>query len=357
MKFDNSKDRIENFRIWYMENRDKYVATGEYVLDRILRYLKEQKINVAYYNTRAKSIDSAYEKAKKQIKQGDEYILKYSDPKNEIMDFSGVRIVVYLPSELDDISCAIERLFENCIKYEDSEDKAERLGKDKVGYLSIHYVIEVNTSQPEYAHLNGMKCEIQVRTVLQDAWAQIFHDRVYKGSLENVSNVDIERKINLLSGNLELIDNQINEIVAYFDNKNGNLDAKSYQELLNEQISEKTLMKYCSLLLQGKVEKFYSFDQIYELLQAYGISTIRELDYHVNSGFIQELSNTNITLTIDRFIRYILVLSDYNKFFTSISKSSSFVIDDAIYELLDKFIDMKQVIKRYDFFRKNEEIK
>ena len=263
------------------------------------------------------------------------------------MDFSGVRIVVYLPSDILSICEAIERIFSGCIKHEDSEDKAERLGDNKVGYLSVHYVIEIHTSQEEYMHLNGLKCEIQIRTVLQDAWAQIFHDRVYKGSIENDKNPAIERNINLLSGSLELIDKQINQIVNYYDNKNGNFDAKSYQSLLNEPISEKALMKYCNLILQGKVEKFYSYDQIYELLQAFGIKSIRDLNYNVHSGFVQELSEAKISITIDRFIRYILIISDYTRFFECVDSSYRFVINSAVYDLLDKFIDMNEVCSKY----------
>ena len=181
----------------------------------------------------------------------------------------------------------------------------------------------------------------------QDAWAQIFHDRVYKGSVENNQNPVIERNINLLSGSLELIDNQINQIVNYYDSKNGNLDAKSYQKLLNEPISEKALIKYCSLLLQGRVEKFYSYEQIYDLLKAYGINSIRDLHYNVHSGFIQELADIGISITIDRFIRYILIISDYVKFFECVDDTYSFVINSDIYDLLDKFIDMSEVCEKY----------
>lgn len=355
MDCEKAKVRIENFRMWYKKMQSNYSAVAKYVLERILSYLEEQKINVAYSSSRAKSIDSAYEKAKKQIKIDNQYKLKYPDPKNEIMDFAGVRIVVYLPSEIDVICNAVEYLFANHIREKDSENKLERLGKDKVGYLSVHYVIEIDTTQPEHEQFKNLKCEIQIRTVLQDAWAQIFHDRVYKGTLENDANEVIERKINLLSGNLELIDNQINEIVSYYGSKNGNLDAKSYQQLLNDPISEKSLTKYCNLLMQGRVEKFYSYEQIYDLLYSFGIKTIRELDYHVDNGFIQELIMKNISITFDRLIRYILIVSDYNKFFDCIGESQNFVINESIYQLLDEFIDMKTVCSQYKFLKRDED--
>lgn len=355
MSADNSAVRVENFKKWYIENQQKYEQVGEYVLRRINTYLNEIDFNVAYCSSRAKTIDSAYKKAKKQIKINDSYQLKYTDPKNEIMDFSGVRLVVYLPAEMYIVSNAIERLFSNSIRYDDSENKLDRLGLDKVGYLSIHYVVEIATTEPEYMHLNRLKCEIQVRTVLQDAWAQIFHDRVYKGA-DIGDDSSIQRKVNLLAGNLELIDNQINEIVSYYDKKTGNLGAKSYQALLDEQISEKALIKYCNLLLQGKVEKFYSYEQIRTLLNSFGINTIRQLDNHVNSGFIQELVSTGISLTIDRLVRYILVVSDYHKFFECTDKSYTFVIDQAIFDLLDKFVNMADVCKQYNIKKSEDNI-
>lgn len=342
----DSQNRIETFREWYVNAQSRYDLVGKYVLKRIKTYLDEQKFNLAYSSTRTKTIDSAYQKAKKYIQKDNEYVLKYVDPKNEIMDFSGVRLVVYLPSELDIVTNAIERLFENCIRYTDSENKVDRLGKDKVGYLSIHYVIEVNTDLPEYANIKGLKCEIQVRTVLQDAWASIFHDRVYKGVIEDKKD-NLYRKINLLSGSLELLDSQIDNIVSYIDKQNGRFDLKSYQSLLDESITEDSLMRYCSLILYGRVERFYSFEKTLELLNKFGINKIRDLDYHINTGFIQELLNTDITLTIDKLIRYLLVISDYNKLFDCIGEGSAFFVNDKIYDLLNKYVSMDLICEKY----------
>lgn len=342
----DSQNRIEAFREWYDSARPRYDLVGKYVLNRILTFLKEQKFNVAYSSVRTKTVDSAYQKAKKYIWKEDGYVLKYVDPKNEIMDFSGVRLVVYLPSELEIVTNAIERLFENCIRYTDSENKVERLGNDKVGYLSIHYVIDVNTDLPEYANIKGLKCEIQVRTVLQDAWASIFHDRVYKGLVEDKKE-NLYRKINLLSGSLELLDSQIDGIVSYIDKQNGKFDFKSYQLLLDELITEDSLMRYCSLILCGRVERFYSFKQTLELLNKFGINKIRDLDYLINTGFIQELLNMDITLTIDKLIRYLLVISDFNKLFDCLGDGSAFFIDDKMYSLLNKYVSMDLICEKY----------
>ena len=344
--------RIENFKRWYEQNQEKYKQTAEYVLEKIMIYIREQKFNIAYSCARAKSIDSVYNKAKKMTERDGVYILKYTDPQNEIMDFAGVRIIVYLTSEMKIITDAVERLFSNNILYDDSENKIDLLGENKVGYLSIHYVVTVDTDENQFVHLKGKKCEIQIRTVLQDAWAQVFHDRLYKG---NVEDARIRRRTNLLAGNLELIDSQIDEIVKYYDSKNGNLSKKAYQELLNEKITDKSLSDYCDLLLNGRVERYYSYEQVKTLLGSFGIETIRELNYCVNDGFIRELRDINITLTIDRLVRYIIFLYDYKKFFSKLDNSKKFIIDRQIYDLLDRFVDIKEICKQYNNLTIREE--
>lgn len=353
MLTESEKARIERFKDWYIKKEPEYKEVGEYVHEKILTYLKQQKFNVAKSFARAKTVDSVYKKAKKVEKRGEQYVLKYSNPQNEIMDFAGVRILVYLASDMQIVCNAVERLFSNNILYDDSENKIELLGEDKVGYLSIHYIVTIQSSEYEKAHLKNKKCEIQIRTVLQDAWAQIFHDRVYKSSSFD-DDFFIRRRTNLLSGNLELIDTQIDELVKYYDSRNGNLDKKAYQELLNENISEKFLSEYCNLLLDGKVEKFYSYNQVKSLLEALEISTIRELDYCVNEGFIKELINTNITLTIDRLIRYILFINDYERFFSKIDDTKTFVVETQIYELLNRFVDMEVICETYQHIIKYE---
>ena len=349
MLTENDRIRIDNFKEWYKKNRCNYIEVSNYVHEKIVYYLNEQKLNIASSCARAKTVDSVYKKAKKVIKDGEKYSLKYSDPQRQIMDFSGVRIVVYLASDIKIVTDAVETLFAGSILYDDSENKIELLGEDKVGYLSVHYVVTINSNEQKYIHLKGMKCEIQIRTVLQDAWAQIFHDRVYKGNNEKDNDFYVKRKTNLLSGSLELIDDQIDEIVKYFDSKNGNLDKKSYQKLLNENISKESLSEYCDLLLKGKVEKYYSYSQVEKLLEAVGIKTLRELDYWINEGFIEELLNTNIILTIDRLIRYIIFIYDYEKLFLNLDSTKEFIIEKPIYNLLDKFVDMQNICGRYKF--------
>jgi ppGpp synthetase/RelA/SpoT-type nucleotidyltranferase len=55
----------------------------------------------------------------------------------------------------------------------------------RFGYQSTHYLVKylnTRTMMPEYTRFRNLIAEIQVRTILQHAWAEIEHDIQYKSS-------------------------------------------------------------------------------------------------------------------------------------------------------------------------------
>ena len=105
----------------------------------------------------------------------------YDSVSNNISDLAGVRIITYFPSDVDKIVPLIEKEFKVDRKH--SVDKRLCLDPAIFGYVSVHFVVEFRSEMlklPEYALYDKMKCEIQVRTILQHVWAEIEHDIVYK---------------------------------------------------------------------------------------------------------------------------------------------------------------------------------
>jgi len=50
-------------------------------------------------------------------------------------------------------------------------------------YRAIHYTVSLNSQRaalPEFAMFGGMRCEIQIQTILNHAWAETSHDILYK---------------------------------------------------------------------------------------------------------------------------------------------------------------------------------
>jgi len=79
--------------------------------------------------------------------------------------------------------------------------------------LSLHYVVCLPTSRAnlrENKQFAGLKAEIQIRSILQHAWAEIEHDLGYKTELSLPR--EIRRRFSRLAGLLELADGEFSAI-------------------------------------------------------------------------------------------------------------------------------------------------
>ncbi len=111
---------------------------------------------------------------------------KYRDPINQITDLCGGRVITHTPEEVRAMCAFIEQHF--TIDWDNTIDVSQRLKPTEFGYRSVHYIAQfkpgvfpndiVTTEIPETVY--GLKAEIQVRTILEHAWADFNHRLVYK---------------------------------------------------------------------------------------------------------------------------------------------------------------------------------
>jgi putative GTP pyrophosphokinase len=119
----------------------------------------------------------------------------------------GVRIITYFRDEVDAVARVIEHEF--TIDEANSVDKRMALDPDRFGYLSLHFVAQLNSNRvalTEYRQYDGIKFEIQIRSILQHAWAEIEHDLGYKSQAAVPRN--IRRRFSRLAGLLEMADDE-----------------------------------------------------------------------------------------------------------------------------------------------------
>jgi ppGpp synthetase/RelA/SpoT-type nucleotidyltranferase len=176
-------------------------------LDLLLRQLlKANRINIVAIEGRAKDIESFKAKAMRDDKE-------YTDALGQITDLAGIRIVTNVLSDVDSVCKIIEESFD--VDKENSIDKSKALDPDRFGYLSIHYVVKLSGNRyslKEYADFKDLKAEIQIRTVLQHAWAAISHKLVYKSS--NEVPRELRRKLYRVSALLEEADGSFDTLVS-----------------------------------------------------------------------------------------------------------------------------------------------
>src|SRR5215218_5272203 len=177
---------------------EKLCAEVAYILN---RELNKEEIEFSTITYRAKTLNSFLEKIQRKA---------YRDPVSEITDFAGVRVVCLYIDDLPRLERVIDEQFEIVEKI----DKLTNRKSDQFGYGAIHFVVRLgkNASGARYDDLKNLVCEIQTRTVLQDAWAIIDHHLVYKNE-SNIPTV-LRSRLNLLAGNFKTTDEKFSDLRA-----------------------------------------------------------------------------------------------------------------------------------------------
>jgi putative GTP pyrophosphokinase len=183
----------------FLEQSERYkqlCSEIEYIL---CKQITSKGIEIAHTTSRAKTLNSFLEKL---------YRKPYENPFEEITDFAGVRIVCLYRSDL----AQLEEIVCNEFQLVEKVDKLRHMSPNEFGYGAIHYIVKLSgkTRGARYDDLKDLVCEVQIRTVLQDAWAIIDHHLVYKQE-SDVPSVLI-RKLNGLSGLFETADDSFNTI-------------------------------------------------------------------------------------------------------------------------------------------------
>lgn len=160
---------------------------------RLKKYLAETGLAVASVEQRVKTESSLEGKLRRK---GGKY-----QHITDLTDILGVRVITFYSDDVDKVASMVERLYE--IDWENSIDKRKVHDLDRFGYLSLHYICRSKEH-------DGLRFEVQIRTILQHAWASLDHDTGYKTQVE-IPTVYL-RNINRLAGMLELIDDEFSRI-------------------------------------------------------------------------------------------------------------------------------------------------
>lgn len=167
--------------------------------------------------------------------------------------------------------------------------------------------------------------EIQVRTALEHAWAEIEHDRGYKlgGKLPSHLN----RRFKLLSGLLESADLEFNRLTVEIENYAKELDLNIENNTLEFELTTigiNSLLdgKYSIYVQRSDVDNDFMISDVIEELENFGIKTLKNLDNIISplEGFYK-FSTQN---TYVGFLRDAMLMTDMEKYFKdSYSKSNN----------------------------------
>lgn len=129
----------------------------------------------------------------------------YPEPLTQITDQIGVRVITYVHH---DVAAVADLLADELEMIDDRDLGAETARSGRFGYASRHLLVRVREDDEAHRDLGGHRASVQVRTVLQHAWAEFEHDIRYKGNVPEEAAADLDRRFTLAAGLIELADQE-----------------------------------------------------------------------------------------------------------------------------------------------------
>ena len=253
----------------YIESRDQYEQLCREIAYILEKRLRQAKVEYSAVTNRAKTLKSFAEKILRK---------SYEEPLKDIKDLAGVRIVFLYKSDLPLIEQIVELEF-------DVIEKVDKVGEketDRFGYGALHYLVRLGSrsSGARYDDLSGLVCEIQIRTVLQDAWAVIAHHLSYKQE-SDVPKV-LQRKLNVFSALFENADDQFDHARAEWETYKKEVKRKlsSTREFLKEEANLDTFTEFLRWKFPSlKVSRgFEHISRVLATAKQYGYKRLDDLD-------------------------------------------------------------------------------
>ena len=256
----------------------------------IKQILKANNINIHSVTHRVKDADTTLRKINKSESRR---------AIGSLTDMLGLRIITYFREDVDKVAKIVEREF--AVDQENSIDKRAVLDPDRFGYLSMHYIVKLSSGRAvlaEYVTFAEINFEIQIRSILQHAWAEIEHDLGYKS--EAAVPRSTRRSFSRLAGLLELADDEFMRIRDELATQQSIVEAEIREGVRNIEIDQNSIYSYLVSsqdyqLLERRISEYFDLamgapvasdiGNLAANLQSVGFNSIDEIDRFLKSEF------------------------------------------------------------------------
>jgi len=296
-------------RAWIEQTLSRHRRLTPAVVGLLESILDRSSIAYLSVSGRTKEVASTEEKIRRK---------KYTQPELQLTDLSGIRVITFLETQVKEISNIIGATFD--IDHKNSFDRASILGDDRMGYRSTHFVCTLGHSRKgllEYDALSELKFEVQIRTVLQHAWAELAHDRSFK--LGTGLPAKIQRKLNLYSGMLEIVDGAFDEIARDVEAYKSEIATKTASQLSDTELNSLTLQPYLEQLAdQYDLEiAFVEIpDEVLSEFKAFGLNKIGDLKAIADKYVLEQIGEHSAgDENAIGFIRTLMMYNDIDRYF------------------------------------------
>lgn len=291
----------------YAKCKDKYNKLGINLVQALELFLEENDIKFLSINHRVKEDSSFLEKIERR---------NYDNPFDQIEDICGIRIICYYQSDVEKISDILKKEFEVL----ENQDKEKLLEADQFGYRSTHFIVNIKKDwlqAPNYRGLENLKAEIQIRTVLMHAWAEIEHKLAYKNEQQIPSK--FKRDFSQLSAVLEMADKEFERlkenITNYKEEVSESFEKDEYEGV---EMNLDSLQAFLDTHFPNRWKDVGETAELVDTLKVYNITlTILSKAYKRTNGYFQRFAEETAGPLKHRFgqtniVKIILALVDEN---------------------------------------------
>lgn len=183
------------FHASYTADFDRFQQAAGEAEDVVRRCLAGEVEGLLAIESRAKHPLSLLDKLRRK---------EYARPAEEVTDLVGVRVVTAYPDRAEQAALRLRDAL--AVDEEASFDRLDELDESEFGYRSIHLVVRLAERERGIGSeaIRDLWFEIQLRSVLQHAWAQVDHEAVYKSGVALPR--ELKRQFSALAGALEVAD-------------------------------------------------------------------------------------------------------------------------------------------------------
>lgn len=259
------KPSVEELHVQYQDHSSKADRLRGAIVEQISRLIDANSLTLGVpIESRLKSWGSLEEKLSRKSLELNQI--------TDLNDLVGIRVILLFKKDLLEVGHLLEKTFTISSK----EDTGSRLDDGQFGYQSQHYILSVPQKWadiPTFEDLQGLKVEVQVRTLAQHIWAAASHKLQYKQ--EESVPPPLRRAIYRASALLETVDLEFERVLEerkiYIDKS---AERFTSDEHLNVDLLAATLEKL--LPPQNRITA-ESYDELLFDLLHFGISTVDKL--------------------------------------------------------------------------------
>jgi ppGpp synthetase/RelA/SpoT-type nucleotidyltranferase len=199
----------KEFREYYLQEHSNLQAAEKGFRNLIVLLLKAGKFPEPKVSSRLKDRAECIKKFDRKYRAAAEDRGEGYRIKDYITDLIGIRIVCIYESDIEKVSEILKSQFS---VVEETNKTAQIEDTDNsFGYKGLHFDLKLSPERqnlPEYSGFGDLRFEVQIRTIVQDAWSEVDHKLKYKKQTPK----HLQRRVSRMAALFELADQEFEAI-------------------------------------------------------------------------------------------------------------------------------------------------